>query len=175
MTTSPTDGVVTKIPTEQQISAGGVVVRQRTGQAAEIVLIAVGPQGRWQLPKGMIESGETPEQAAIREVREETGIEGRLIAPLDVVEYWYVSTHRGMRVRYHKFVHCFLFDYVSGDVTQHDQEVSEARWVSFAEAMQMLKFVSERQVVAQARTLIEMSEARSTNDRPPHAVSAAQT
>ena len=163
MTTSPADNVGTKIQTERQISAGGVVVRHQTGQPAEIVLIAVGPQGRWQLPKGMIEPGETPEEAAIREAREETGIEGRLVAPLDVVEYWYVSTYRGMRVRYHKFVHCFLFDYVSGDVTQHDQEVTEARWVTFAEAMQMLKFASERQIVAQARTLIEAGEVRTTN------------
>lgn len=143
-----------KIQTEQQVSAGGVVVRHRTGETPEIVLIAVGPQNRWQLPKGLVEPAETPEQAATREVREETGITGALAAPLEVVEYWYVATRQATRVRFHKFVHFFLFNYVSGDVTQHDQEVNEARWVTFAEARSLLTFASERRVVAEAQTMI---------------------
>ncbi|CAN5395887.1 NUDIX hydrolase [soil metagenome] len=144
-----------KIQTEQQVSAGGVVVRHRAGEVAQIVLIAVGPQNRWQLPKGLVEPDETPEQAAAREVREETGINGALIAPLEVVEYWYVATRQATRVRFHKFVHFFLFNYGSGDVTQHDHEVNEACWMTFAEARQLLTFASERRVVAQAQTLIE--------------------
>ncbi len=143
-----------KIQTEQQVSAGGVVVR-RAGEVAEIALIAVGPQNRWQLPKGLVEPDETPEQTAAREVREETGITVALIAPLEVVEYWYVATRQAARVRFHKFVHFFLFNYVSGDVTQHDHEVNEARWITFAEARQLLTFASEQRVVEQAQALIE--------------------
>jgi len=150
LSTSPS----AKPPTETQVSAGGVVVRQRANQPAEVVLIAVGPQQRWQLPKGLIDPGETPEAAATREVREETGIEGQLVAPLETVEYWYVATRQGTRTRYHKYVHFFLFNYVAGDVANHDAEVNEARWVTFAEALNLLAFASERRVVEQARTMI---------------------
>lgn len=144
-----------KPPTETQVSAGGVVVRQAPGQPAEVVLISVGPQQRWQLPKGLIDGDETPEMAATREVREETGIEGNLLEPLEKVEYWYVATRGGQRIRYHKFVHFFLFIYAAGDVANHDHEVNEARWVPFAEALAMLAFASERRVVEQAQALVE--------------------
>lgn len=147
-----------KLPTETQISAGGVVVRQAAGQPAEVVLIAVGPQNRWQLPKGIIDGEETPEIAATREVREETGITGELVALLEKVEYWYVATRRGERVRYHKFVHFFLFTYQAGDVANHDHEVNEARWVPFDEAISLLAFPSERKVVQQAQALIESTQ-----------------
>lgn len=141
--------------TETQVSAGGVMVRQPPGQPAEIALISVGPQRRWQLPKGLIDGDETLEAAATREVREETGIAGDLVAPLEKVEYWYVATRQDARIRYHKFVHFFLFTYVAGDVADHDHEVNEARWVPFAEALALLAFASERRVVEQALALVE--------------------
>ncbi len=144
-----------KLQTETQVSAGGVVIRWRADQLPELAVIAVGPQNRWQLPKGLIDGDETPEMAAAREVREETGIEGKLIAPLEVVEYWYVATRRGARIRYHKFVHFFLFEYVAGDVANHDREVNEARWVNFDEALQLLAFVAERHIVDLAQTMLE--------------------
>ena len=144
-----------KLQTETQVSAGGVVIRRRADQLPELAVIAVGPQNRWQLPKGLIDAGETPEMAAAREVHEETGIEGKLIAPLEVVEYWYVTTRWGARIRYHKFVHFFLFEYEAGNVANHDREVNEARWVNFDEALQLLAFVSERHVVALTQTMIE--------------------
>lgn len=132
--------------TETQVSAGGVVVRGE-GDAVEVVLISVGPQRRWQLPKGLVEPGEPPEQTAAREVREEAGVEADLVAPNDVIEYWYVATRGGEKVRYHKRVHFFLFRYRSGDVTDHDHEVNEARWVPAAEAPALLAFANERRVV----------------------------
>ena len=155
---SPLDNLASspvKPLTATQVSAGGVVVRQAPGQPAEVVLISVGPQRRWQLPKGLIDGDETPEVTATREVREETGLEGNLVAPLEKVEYWYVATRGGQRIRYHKFVHFFLFTYVVGDVANHDHEVNEARWVPFAEALALLAFASERRVVEQALTLVE--------------------
>jgi hypothetical protein len=74
---------------------------------------------------------------------------------LDRIEYWYVGTERGgERVRFHKFVHFFLLRYIAGDVTEHDREVIEARWVPIADALELLAFPSERKVVTQAAGLI---------------------
>jgi len=146
-----------RLPTVRQVSAGGVVYRRGDGAGgAEVALIRVGPQQRWQLPKGIVDEGESPELTAVREVREETGISARLVAPLEVIEYWYVGDDRdGRRTRFHKFVHFFLLEYEGGDVSQHDHEVDEARWVSVAEAERMLAFGSERKTMAQAIALLE--------------------
>jgi 8-oxo-dGTP pyrophosphatase MutT (NUDIX family) len=142
------------IPTETQVSAGGVAFRRRRGKV-EIALISVGEQARWQLPKGIVGRDEPPESAALREVREEAGIETELIGPLDTIEYWYVSSKRGQRVRFHKFVHFYLARYRSGDVRDHDHEVNEARWVSIDEASDLLAFASEKKIVQRAKELIE--------------------
>jgi 8-oxo-dGTP pyrophosphatase MutT (NUDIX family) len=143
-----------KIPTLDQVSAGGVAFRSKGKAGAEVVIVSVMPQGRWQLPKGIVDKGESPEEAAVREVREEAGIETDLLASIDIIEYWYVSERRGQRVRYHKFVHFFLLNYRDGDVSNHDHEVAEARWVSIDEAIGMLAFKSERMVVEKAREMI---------------------
>ena len=100
-----------KIPTEQQVSAGGVVYRKKTS-GVEVALIKVGPIIRWQLPKGIVDEGETPEEAAVREVREETGLAAKIESLLEKIEYWYVSSGKTGKVRYHKFVQ-FLSDEVS--------------------------------------------------------------
>lgn len=141
----------------RQVSAGGVVYRRAAiGGLTEVALIRVGPKARWQLPKGVIDDGESPELTAVREVREEAGVDARLIAPLDVIEYWYVGNDQaGQRARFHKFVHLFLLEYESGDVAEHDDEVDEARWVQLGEAERMLAFASEQNAMARARTLLE--------------------
>ena len=89
----------------------------------------------------------------MREVREEAGIETTLVAPLETVEYWYVGNRGKQRVRFHKRVYFFLLAYVSGQVSDHDHEVNEARWVSLEQAQTMLAFKGERQAVAQAAVL----------------------
>jgi 8-oxo-dGTP pyrophosphatase MutT (NUDIX family) len=139
----------------QQVSAGGVAYRG-TGAQVEIALISVAaPAGpRWQLPKGLVDPGETPQVAAIREVREEAGITAELVAPIETIDYWYVASEAGQSVRFHKFVHFFLLAYVSGDVSQHDHEVLEAAWCPLDEALQRLAFPGERRVVELARELI---------------------
>ncbi len=147
-------------PTKTQISAGGVVFRRSGDEArVEVALIAVGAGNRWQLPKGLVDAGETPEAAALREAREETGISTELVAPIDKIEYWYYSTGRGgARTRFHKFVYFYLLRYLSGDVRDHDREVNEARWVEIDEAQAMLAFAGERKVVARAREMLLLAD-----------------
>lgn len=146
-------------PVVRQVSAGGVVYR-RAASGAEVAIVRVGPKRRWQLPKGIVEEGEDPEETAVREVREEAGVDARVAAPLDTIEYWYVGNERdGRRVRFHKFVHLFLLEYASGDVADHDHEVDEARWVPLGEAADVLAFESERKAVSQAAALIGATRA----------------
>jgi 8-oxo-dGTP diphosphatase len=144
---------MSKIPTKLQVSAGGVAFRKRRGRI-EVALICVGEQSRWQLPKGIIDRDEATEIAAMREVREEAGIETELVEQIDKIEYWYYSKERGGRVRFHKFVYFYLLRYKSGDVGDHDDEVIEARWVEVEEALRLLAFDSEKRVVERASEMI---------------------
>ena len=146
---------MSKNPTKEQVSAGGVVFRKEDNEIY-VAIISVGDKSRWQLPKGLINSGESAESAAIREVREETGVETEMIEPIDKIEYWYYSQNRGKYVRFHKFVHLYLLQYKSGDIRNHDrQEVNEARWVKIDKAYSMLAFKSEKQIVKKAKEMIE--------------------
>jgi len=144
---------VTKVPTKLQVSAGGVAYRNQDGRV-EVALISVGTDNRWQLPKGLVDKGESTADASLREVREETGIDAEMIDRLDKVEYWYVSKEEGHPVRYHKFVYFYLMRYKSGDVGDHDDEVNEARWVMIDDAIEMLAFKSEKKIMTQAKELI---------------------
>ena len=147
------------VRTETQISAGGVVFRDApTG--LEIALISVGSPPRWQLPKGLIAKGEAPETAALREVREEAGIDARVDALIEKVEYWYQATSAGERIRYHKFVYFFLMWYVDRDVRDHDHEVNEAKWFRVEDALASLAFRSERGIVERAAATAAGGEER---------------
>jgi 8-oxo-dGTP pyrophosphatase MutT (NUDIX family) len=157
-----------KIPTLDQVSSGGVAFRKSKSEL-EVVIVSVLPHERWQLPKGIVDKGETPEMTAVREVREEAGIETELLAQIDTIEYWYIGGRGEKRLRYHKFVHFFLLAYRSGDVSNHDNEVAEARWVSIDEAISMLAFKSERAVVEKAHEMIVASQKAVQESRqPPH-------
>lgn len=144
----------TKIETKDQLSAGGVAFR-RVGSSLELAIVSVKPSLRWQLPKGIVDPGETFEVTATREVREEAGIETEVLRLIETVQYWYQRVQYGKRIRYHKYVHFYLLHYRAGDVRDHDHEIAESRWVSFEEAIEMLEFRSERGVVEKARGMIE--------------------
>lgn len=143
-----------RLETIDQVSAGGVAYRQ-AGGGIEIAIILTMPERRWQLPKGMLDPGETEREAALREVREEAGIETDLIDAIDQTEYWFTADRDGVRSRFHKRVHWFLLHYVAGDVEDHDHEVAEARWASVDDALSMLEFKNERDVVGKALLMIE--------------------
>jgi 8-oxo-dGTP pyrophosphatase MutT (NUDIX family) len=135
-----------KPKTEREFSAGGVVVRG--DDVAVIVPTRRGPKGErtLTLPKGHPDHGESMKEAAVREVREEAGIEVELISKLGDVKYFY---HREGR-RIFKLVTFYEFEYRTGDVADHDHEVEEARWMPLAEAADQLTFAGEREMVARA-------------------------
>lgn len=136
-------------------SAGGVVIRFQ-GSGPQLV---VGSRRRerdsrtWTLPKGTPNAGESIEQTALREVAEETGLEVRIVAPLDSIEYWFVVAG----TRYHKTVHYFVMEPIGGDLAQHDHEFEEVRWIGFAEAESILTFETERALVAKAAATLELA------------------
>ncbi len=107
----------------------------------------------WSLPKGHIEDGETAEQAAVREIEEETGITGRVIAPLGTIDFWFVAEDR----RVHKTVHHFLLQATGGELSDADIEVAEVAWVPLGELETRLAYADERRLVRLASTLLEES------------------
>jgi 8-oxo-dGTP pyrophosphatase MutT (NUDIX family) len=146
-----------KPPIVNQVSAGGVVYNRLPNDVV-VAIVSVGDDARWQLPKGLLEKGESPESAAVRETREEAGIQGEVETLLDTIEYWYVGMHEGRKVRFHKLAHFFLLKYRGGEVSEHDHEVNESRWVPIDEAAGMLAFKSERNVLARANELLKDDE-----------------
>jgi 8-oxo-dGTP pyrophosphatase MutT (NUDIX family) len=141
------------VPIKEQVSAGGVVFRGEKG-SVEVVIVAVGGQNRWQLPKGLVDAGESPEITAVREAREEGGVQSEVVRLIETIEYWYAGLDNGIRVRFHKRVHFYLLRYIAGDTKDHDWEVNEARWVPIEDATSQLAFDNERRVMQQARDLI---------------------
>jgi 8-oxo-dGTP diphosphatase len=135
-----------------EMSAGGVIYRRRAGEI-EIALIRV--RNRWGLPKGHVEKGESINDTAVREVREETGLEGRVSKKLGDIGYSYRDRRTaGEPVRIYKRVHFYLMRYLKGDVGDHDHEVDEARWFPIDEAIRNLKYPTERKMVYRALNVL---------------------
>ena len=143
-----------KILTLDQVSAGGVAFRWHDSES-KVVIVSVKPKLRWQLPKGIVDPGESPEITAVRELREEAGIETELLDLIDTIEYWYRAVRYGKPVRFHKFVHFYLLEYRGGDIADHDHEVEEARWIEIEEAQKLLAFKNEQKVVSQAYAMLQ--------------------
>ena len=145
-----------RLRTVHETSAGGLVIddidRPRHEQMAALIG-RVDRRGRilWSLPKGHIEQGETAEQTAIREVAEETGIHGHVLAALGSIDYWFVTEGR----RVHKTVHHYLMRFSGGELCDEDVEVAEVAWVPVAELPDKLAYADERRL---ARVAHERSE-----------------
>ncbi len=136
-------------------SAGGVVHRIHDDRV-EIALVHRRSPRLWALPKGTPDSGETIEETALRETREETGLEVEIVAPLDSIRYFFV---RGT-TRFHKTVHFFLMRAVGGSTDAHDAEFDEVRWATASEALALLTHATERSVVERALAMLEGEQSR---------------
>lgn len=130
----------------EETSAGGLVLDRRAPDARAALIGRLDRRGRllWSLPKGHLEIGETAEEAAIREVAEETGIRGRVIAPLGVIDFWFVADDR----RIHKTVHHYLLVAEAGELSDADLEVTEVEWVPLDQVAIRLAYADERRLVA---------------------------
>lgn len=126
-------------------AAGGVVVRG-SGDGLEVVVAGREADRSWVFPKGTPDRGETIEETALREVREESGLDVSIVRPIGTIEYWFAVP--GERV--HKLVHFFLMTAHGGDLSRHDHEYDEVRWVPVAEARRLLTYDTYRQMLDRA-------------------------
>ena len=151
---------MTKKRVAHAFSAGGIVFRVTAPLASaetgvpmpqiEIALVGRVREHIWTLPKGTPTPGETREQTALREVREETGLDTRIVGEAGAIEYTF--TRRG--VRYIKQVFHYLMLATGGSVAHHDHEYDEARWFPFADALRALTYENETEIVRRAEPLI---------------------
>jgi 8-oxo-dGTP pyrophosphatase MutT (NUDIX family) len=151
-----------------ETSAGGLVIDgidgPRDGQVAALIG-RIDRRGRmlWSLPKGHIEQGETAEQTAIREVAEETGIRGSVLAALGRIDYWFVTDGR----RVHKTVHHYLMRFSGGELSDDDLEVAEVAWVPIGELPSRLAYADERRLAEVADELINKLQNDGLASLPP--------
>ena len=131
--------------TRNEHSSGGVVIAIRDG-ARHVALIATRNRTRWGLPKGAVTEGETSEAAALREVREETGIEARIVRPLETIEYVF----RAGDTLIQKRVDFYLMDYVGGELEPQLSEVDDVEWVELTASLKRASFDSERKLLEMA-------------------------
>ncbi|MBG0738473.1 NUDIX hydrolase [Paeniglutamicibacter antarcticus] len=140
------------LPTVEEVSAGGVVVEKYDGELRVAIIARLNRGGRleWCLPKGHPENQENHEEAAIREIEEETGICGSVLAPLGSIDYWFtVSGHR-----VHKTVHHYLLRATGGHLTienDPDHEAVDVAWVNLSDLPKRLSFPNERRIADLAR------------------------
>ena len=138
-------------PIIRQVSSGGVIFR-KNDDSVEIALVAVKDSKVWCLPKGIINKGEEPDETAIREVSEETGLKGRVIEKLGEINYWYYLKEEKAKCR--KTVHFYLLEYEGGDISKHDWEVDKAAWFQIDDALKIASHKNERDIIEKAREVL---------------------
>jgi 8-oxo-dGTP pyrophosphatase MutT (NUDIX family) len=136
----------------EETSAGGLVLDRWSADAAGALIGRLDRRGRllWSLPKGHLDPGETPPIAAAREVAEETGITGRVAAPLGIIDFWFVAGRR----RVHKTVHHYLLIAQDGELSDADVEVTEVAWVPLREVADRLAYADERRLIGKIPRLL---------------------
>lgn len=136
-----------------EFSAGGIVYKKTGGKI--LILIAQHSQYHgWVFPKGLIgdhKKGEKKEETAVREVKEETGIDAKIIKPLTPVTYWYAFENEKIK----KTVYYFLMEYLSGNIKNHDYEMENVEWIAIDEVYEKLTYSSDKKVWQSAKKLIE--------------------
>jgi 8-oxo-dGTP diphosphatase len=126
-----------------EFSAGGVVFKKENNK---VLVLLIRVKKRWSFPKGNIERNEKKEEAALREVKEETGIEAEIIDYLGDIEYWYYL--EGYKI--HKFVYYYLMKYKSGEITPQKEEIDEARFVEIKDCYNLLSYDKDKNVLKKA-------------------------
>lgn len=146
-----------KRKTRNEHSSGGAVILVRDDKPY-VALIATRKKTRWGLPKGAVAQGETSEQAALREVLEETGLEAEIVRPLDTIEYYF----RAGDVLIRKRVDFYLMRYVAGELTPQLSEVDDVEWVDLSEAISRASFDSEKKLLSMALSELSSPSSSST-------------
>jgi ADP-ribose pyrophosphatase YjhB (NUDIX family) len=141
-----------RLPKVEETSAGGVVLDLAADPPAVALIARHDRRSRllWSLPKGHVEEGETPEIAALREVQEETGLEGRIIAPLGVIDFWFVVEDK----RIHKTVHHFVIEAIGGELSDEDIEVEAVEWIPYDQVVRRLAYGDERRLVEKVAQIV---------------------
>ena len=139
------------LPVVEETSAGGLIIERADGPPQAAVIARRNRAGRleWCLPKGHLEGRETPEEAAIREIAEETGIRGEIVRQLGTIDYWFTGDDR----RVHKVVHHFLLHATGGFLTvagDPDGEAEDVAWVAVTDLSDRLAYPNERRLAAAA-------------------------
>jgi 8-oxo-dGTP pyrophosphatase MutT (NUDIX family) len=150
--------------TRKESSAGGVVYKNSGGLIQVLLIARKQPQstraaGRkkiWCLPKGKIEKAETPQQAAEREISEETGVAGSMVRLLGDIYYQFISPLDKARV--FKNVRFFLFEHKDGEIICQDSEVEDAGWFNVDEALKMMAYPSEKAIMQKAKRACQVKD-----------------
>jgi len=137
---------------QKRISSGGVTFCV-LDNVVHVVLVLVRGKKTWCLPKGLINKGEDEPTAALREVREETGLTGEIFEKIGHISYWF--NLRDGTVKVNKTVHFYLIKFIEGNTEDHDDEVDEARWFPIDQALRKLAFKSEKEIMQKAKVMIE--------------------
>lgn len=138
-----------KLKIERAISSGGIIYKKQKDEI-KVALCARGEGKIWCLPKGLVNKNEKSEEAAKREVKEETGLIGKLIDKIGDIDYWFIW--KGTKI--HKVVHFYLFKYLSGSTADHDFEVDNVKWFEIDNATKLLTYKNEVEIMTKAKRMI---------------------